>query len=813
MKRPLCSVALLYIGGILAGQWFHPSLVLLFAGCFACALTALAWSAGRIYLLTVLLVLAGWTNLAWHTAIVSPNDLRLLAGSEPLEATVSGILHATPTARIFERQGRELWQSSVVLDVDEIVLSNGWQPASGKIIAYATTDLSSNFFSGQPVEVSGVLSPPPGPRAAGLFDPRSTYQREAIYYELRTESARDWIVKPNSRSQAMPLSDRFSLWARNTLASGLGPEDLPLRLIWTLALDWKAPLTVTVEEPFMRAGTYHIFAVDGLRIGLLSAIGIGLLRVLRFPRAICGLLVIPLIWFYAGLTGWPASAVRAAIMMTIVIGGWASHRPADLVNSLFAAALIILLWEPSQLFQPGFQLSFLVVFCVALLVPVIRDLFQAWTVKKDPFLPESLKPRWPPALHAAVSFAVDTAAVSLAAWLGSMPLAAAYFHLFTPASGPANILVVPITALALMSSIGSLLMGAVHIGWLAELFNHASWFFMQCIIHISQWAAHWPGAAWNVSTPAPVIFILYYAVLFSVLTGWIYRPKFKWPVAFAILALGGCWLAQRVEDSKTARLHFLPLNGGSAIFAENAGSGKSMLFDCGNDQAAEFVVKPFLRAQGVNTLDAFALTVGHVLDTGGAKVVLTNFSVNRVFINTARDRSPAYRDVIDEVKQTAHWQELQAGDDANGWSVLHPAAGNRFDDADDNALVFRREIRGHSILLLSTLGRSGQDSLMEENPILRADIVVAGLPAKDEPLSEPLLRLLRPKLIIIIDSQLPATRRASAKLRQRLAAFGAPVIYCRDSGAVTLCLRNEGRTIKNASGEIVQPVTGFNDDQ
>ena len=659
MKRPLCSVALLYIGGILVGQWFHPPLAALFALSFLSAFAALLWSRGRLYLLRSLLVLAGWTNLSWHTAIISPNDLRLLAGPEPEAVVVRGALRASPMPRIFERQGRELWHSSVVINAEQIRLSRGWQPAFGKIIAYAPAILSSNIFSGQFVEVVGVLGPPPGPRADGLFDARSYYQHDAIYYQLRSASEDAWSIGPGTPSRKMPLSDRFSAWARKTLALGLGREDAPLRLIWTLALDWKAPLTATVEEPFMRAGTYHIFAVDGLRIGLLAGIGVGLLRALRLPRALCGLLVIPVIWFYAGLTGWPASAVRAAIMMSIVIVGWASHRPSDLVNSLFAAAFIILLWDPGQLFQPGFQLSFMVVLCIAVLLPLVRNLFRSWVFQKDPFLPETLKPRWPPLLHAAACFAIDTFALSLAAWLGSMPLAAAYFHLFTPISVPANFLVVPVTALALMSSIGSLLTGAWLPG-LAVLFNHSSWFFMNCIIELSRWAAQWPPGAFNVSTPAPVTFVLYYLVLFSVLTGWIFRSRIKWAVAVAILGLSVCWLAQWAAENKTARLHFLPLNGGSAIFADNAGSRESLLFDCGNAAAAESVVKPFLRAQGVNTLDSFALTVGHVQDSGGAKVVLTNFSPGRVFINSVRDRSPAYRDVIDEIKQTAHWQALQS---------------------------------------------------------------------------------------------------------------------------------------------------------
>jgi competence protein ComEC len=800
MKRPLCAVALLYLAGILLGQWLHPPLTALFAFSFLTALASLVWARGRLSLLACLLVLAGWTNLNWHTAVLSPNDLRLLAGSETADVLLRGTLNASPLPRIYERQGTELWHSSTVINTEQIRFARGWVPCFGKVIAYVPGLLPSNFVSGQRVEVAGVLGLPPGPKADGLFNPRSYFQHEGIYYQLRTTSAQSWNI--GTPAGKMPLPDRFSIWARKTLGLGLGPEDGALRLIWTLALDWKAPLTETVEQPFMRAGTYHIFAVDGLRIGLLAAIGIGLLRALQLPRALCGLLVIPVIWFYAGLTGWPASAVRASIMMTIVILGWASHRPADLMNSLFAAAFVILLWDPCQLFQPGFQLSFVVVFCIALLFPVIRHRCQTLLYRRDPFLPEKLKPRGPAVLQDVSNFAIDTFAVSLAAWLGSIPLAAACFHLLTPISVPANFLVVPITALALMSSIGSLLTGA---WWpaMAVLFNHSSWFFMKGIILLSAWAAQWSPGAYNVSTPSPVTFVLYYLVLFTVVTGWIFRPKFKWPVALLIFVLSCCWLARWSNEAKTARLHFLPLNGGSAVFADNAVFRKNFLFDCGNSQAAMSVVKPFLRAQGVNTLDSFALTVGHVQDAGGAAVVLTNFSVDRLFVNPARDRSSAYRDVINEAKQTARWQPLQAGDDAKGWSVLHPKPPVQFDNADDNALVFWREIKGHSILLLSTLGRRGQDSLVENNPNLRADIVVAGLPATDEPLSEPLLHLIQPKLIIILDSELPATRRAPAKLRQRLGNHGLPVIYCHDAGALKLSLWPGGWNVQNPAGQVL----------
>lgn len=803
MKRPLFAVASLFMGGILLGHWFQPSLTDLFAAAFLCALTALFWPRARIFFLAVVLVLAGWTNLVCHTAIISPNDLRSLPEPWPKDACVRGILQASPVSRIFERQGHELWRSTVVIDAEQIRLAGVWQPAFGKVIATVPGILSSNFFSGQTVAVAGVLGPPHGPLAEGLFDARSHYEHQGIYYLLGTSSLNDWSTDKEDVSRPFPLQDRFSAWAKKTLALGLGQEDAPLRLVWTLALDWKAPLTEAVEEPFMKAGTYHIFAVDGLRIGLLAMIGIVLLRVLHWPRALSGFLVIPAIWGYAALTGWPASAIRAAIMMTIVIVGWASRRPADLVNSLFAAALIILAWEPAQLFQPGFQLSFVVVLCIALLLPLIQNAFKAIVSRKDPFLPGALQPRWPAPLYAATGYAFDTAAMSLAAFLGSMPLAAAYFHLFTPVGILANLVVVPITALALMSSIGSLFTGA----WIpaaAVLFNHASWFFMKCIITFSLWASQCPYGSFNVSTPRPVTFILYYLVLFSVLTGWLFRPKIKWPVVIVILALGVCWLAPRMTESKIAHLHCLPLNGGAALFADNAGAGQSQLFDCGNAHAVESVIKPFLRAQGVNSLDAFALTVAHVQDGGGAEALLTNFPARRVFINAIRGRSSSYRQTIDAVKRNAGCQPLQAGDDAQGWSVLHPGANTRLGDADDNALVFRREINGHAILLLSALARKGQDSLTARQPDLRAEIVIASLPAQDEPLCEPLLQSIQPRLIIIVDSEFPATRRASAKLRERLAAHHVPVLYCHDTGALKLSLWPGGWNVKDADDQTLR---------
>jgi beta-lactamase superfamily II metal-dependent hydrolase len=119
---------------------------------------------------------------------------------------------------------------------------------------------------------------------------------------------------------------------------------------------------------------------------------------------------------------------------------------------------------------------------------------------------------------------------------------------------------------------------------------------------------------------------------------------------------------------------------------------------------------------------------------------------------------------------------------------LHPDDSDRFTQGDDNTVVLRGEIEGVRVLLLSDLGKRGQNAVINRSPDLRAEIVISGLPNQSEPLAEALLDALQPQLIVITDSEYPASQRASLRLRERLAARNVPVLYTRETGAITLVL-------------------------
>ncbi len=111
------------------------------------------------------------------------------------------------------------------------------------------------------------------------------------------------------------------------------------------------------------------------------------------------------------------------------------------------------------------------------------------------------------------------------------------------------------------------------------------------------------------------------------------------------------------------------------------------------------------------------------------------------------------------------------------------------------------DFRGARILLLSDLGRAGQDELLSETNDLRAEVVVAGLPDAGEPLCNALIDAVRPKVIVIADSEFPAARRAGRTLKERLAQTGVPVIYTRTAGAVTMVANKGGWKIRTMEGQ------------
>jgi len=206
-------------------------------------------------------------------------------------------------------------------------------------------------------------------------------------------------------------------------------------------------------------------------VGIVSVIIIFFLKALKVSRPRWVFVIGPLLIFYVFVTGARPSAVRACVMAVIYFAGPLCKRKADPFSSLAAAALVILAWDPRQLFDIGFVYSFIVVAGIIVLYPVFeRPLRPLWQPDVLRLQPERRVVRLARGVGRMLA---QCAALSCAAWLTSTPLTVYLFGRFVPGALLSNILVVPMAFLIVVSGCLSLSLGPC-LPVLGEIFNHAA---------------------------------------------------------------------------------------------------------------------------------------------------------------------------------------------------------------------------------------------------------------------------------------------------------------------------------------------------
>jgi ComEC/Rec2-related protein len=745
------------------------------------------------------LALLGGGGLAYRATQlpVDPGELRWQLAGQPALGSVRGRLLESPSIRLSERRG--VWTERTVVRVgieDWKGLGRDWVPASGIVAVSSKGVPDERFFRGQRVEITGAVGPPGDALATGLLDYATFLRRQGIGIQLLCAAPADWALAPGAL-EGPPWGERFLAWARERLARGL-PDDESTRLIWAMALGWKTALNGDMDDVFMRSGTMHVFAISGLHIALIALLLVRLLRLVRLPRAGCGLLAAPLIWFYVAATGWQPSAIRSAVMTSVVVGTWSLERPSDLLNSLAAAALVVLIWEPGQLFQAGFLLSFLVVGALPVLGPPLEELLLALPVlMPDPLLPEALWSkvrRWGEGFRRWGASGLATGGASL---LASLPFTIGYFHLFSPVALLANLIVVPLSGLVLVANAVSL---ACPLG--VEVWNSAAWLGMHGMIQSSRGFAALPCAWFSVATPPFLIWIPYGWLLLGLGAGWFRTSgvRRKWLSVAGLLALI-CGPVCLLPPPGTRILVF---GAGEAVWIDRSGRSKDLLLDTGDAIHSEQAVIPSLRAQGVNALRRLVVSHGDIRHVGGAGAVFEAFHPGSLVLPALRMRSASFRG-LDTLAHRAGIpvQRVAEGQTLADWEVVHPGSGDSFPRADDGSLTLMGEVEGWRVLLAPDLGKAGQETLMRRHEgKLAADVLITGVPREGAPATEAFLTAVAPRLLIVATGTHPATERTPRSQRLRLRNRPFQVLYTEDLGALDLRF-GPGLEVWNMRGEVV----------
>ncbi len=722
-----------------------------------------------------------------ETRIRSENDLRVLIGNTPRLVTLEGTIASVPLMRAIEDGMEAQFRTHFVLSVSRIRNGSRWRPAVGRVAVRIDAPSLSEVHQGVSIQITGALRRPESARLPGGFDYRRYLRLQRIYYEIQRE-AWEPHVSILARDRGVPLPQRFQAWARSCLSRGQNPESRSIRLVWAMVLGWRTWLTADAKDPFMRSGTLHLFAISGLHVALIAGFMVVIAKAIRIPRRAAASMIIPLIWFYTLATGAPASAIRASTVATIVLLGRILDRPPDALNSVGLAAILLLSWEPLQLFQAGFQLSFTVVVTLLVLYPRLEGLGLRFFSDEDlvPIQLRSPLRRMALRLFRRLWSAMS---VSLAAWLGSLPLIATYFNLVTPLGVVANLVLIPLASLTMASAMMSLLMGSFVPG-VSHLANSSAWFWMETMIRSSGAIAEFPGAALSIGTPPVAALCIYYLTLLSVLTISEWRAAVMRLMVGAV-AISGIYAWNENARRETTELNFLPTTRGEAIFIDAPGKDWDLQIDGGPKWSAQRYVMPFLESfVRDETFPNFLLTHGDKEHVEAAAEILKKPRDTKVFISPLRFRSSFYRQLIDDLSGSAYQVErVTAGNELAAWTVLFPEATSNASPADAAPLVLLGQINGFKILLLSDLSRDTQKELLNRDPALEVDLLSLNLPSDMAEANQFVLQQLNPRVIIVTGSDTGFGERWVRLLADSFSKTPTRLYFTGTDGLVTVKIR------------------------
>lgn len=354
-----------------------------------------------------------------------------------------------------------------VLEVDAQFDSEGWQSASGRIMASCRVkDVNTIMQYGDALLIKGILTPIVSNANPHAFDYASFLKSKGITHQVILASHQWYIVAAPELYQiqrfAFVLRDRLLQVFRELNISGR-----EFGVASALLLGYTNGIDPELRREYAATGAMHILSVSGMHVGIIYLFLESLLGFMgkrRRTRLLKTILLISFIWFYALLTGLSPSVIRASTMLSFIIFGRSLDRLPDIYNILSASLMLILSTNPYLIIDVGFQLSYLAVLGIVIFYKPIYDLV--------------LTPIW------IIDKIWSIVACSLAATISTMPLTLFTFHQFPNYFILTNIAVVPLSSVIIYTGILTLAVGPIALlsQWIGTLFEWMVW-LLNFIIH------------------------------------------------------------------------------------------------------------------------------------------------------------------------------------------------------------------------------------------------------------------------------------------------------------------------------------------
>ncbi len=605
-------------------------------------------------------------------------------------------------------------------------------------------DQPIRLLYGQRVEFDAKLRRPRNFGNPGAFDYVRYLARQQVYWTASASSSTPIRVldgRCGSRVQAVVFGLRTAALERiERLYAG---DDYAIAMLEAILIGEPGKLEKVWTDHFRRTGTFHALVISGMHIIVLAGTVLFLLRVCMVPEMIALLIAALGAWLYAAVSGWSAPVVRAAGGFSLFLIGRYMFRRGRTLNLLAAIALLYLAWDPGQLFDASFQLSFLCVASIgAFASPLTERALRRYRdsgrqlseISRDFGLePDAAEFRVELRLLAETVAAwtrvplkwIMTAVqfgMRLLLWAAEMVLLSAviqialalpmalYFHRISLTGLTANMIVVPLMNLLVPVGFAALFTGWAPIAALTRL-----------LLTMSEYAAGWHvqfEPARRIPDPpvwlalALTAALIWLAVAVRSRTRWIYPALLCALGSFAIML----WAPFPAEVARgTLELTVIDVGQGDGLMLTTP-EGKILLIDAGgfpafgrkkkpNLDIGEDVISPYLWTRRIQHADVIATTHAHEDHVGGLKALIANFHPSEIWTGTVAAES-VESEALDTARKSGIRvlaRKMGEAFDFGGaqFEVLAPAADHESTPRalNNDSLTLRVRFGEHSFLL------------------------------------------------------------------------------------------------------------------
>lgn len=575
-------------------------------------------------------------------------------------------------------------------------------------------------------------------------------------------------------------------------------------IIGAIILGDKTDLDSDIKELYSVSGIAHILAISGLHISFIGMVIYRLLR-RRFRFLFSAAVSIPVVLSFGIMSGFGISTIRAIIMFILKIIGEVLGRKYDAITAISLAGLVLLVQNPFVVCNSGFQMSFGAIIAIVLILPIVEEILNT-----DNKIIKVL----------SANFTISLVMNPILAWN--------YYELPT-FSFLLNIVVVPLMSVVIVSSIVGIFCSCIMFGFgkvvifpgcgILELYT-----FLCNIINKSS------VASIVVGQPKVTIIIVYYAILLVVLFG-LKNIRTKYTRAEKerniIKKETGLVLEKKAKKERRIKgqnvklrlacivgflllnclIYYIP-NPGFYITFINVGQGDGILIHGDNGtkvmvdggstsekQVAKNCIVPYLKAEGIGTIDYSIITHTDKDHISGILEILENNNSNRIRIKNLvmpdiNMKDDTYNELIEKAKlKKINVLYIKKGDTLSLGKTkikcIYPETTTTASDKNDYCTVLSVKNKTSKILLTGDISKEIEEKIkddIEEN----YTVLKVAHHGSNYSSSEKFLKKVNPKYSIISVGKNNSYGHPGNETMERLRKQGGVIYRTDEKGGITI---------------------------